>query len=314
LIKFPPRDWLQSSLKIIERRAAWYWRPGKDSTMKLQRIHALGNKCEPWIALLLCVAVLAAGALEHVFHGQPSFASDWIHFLALGLIAAGILQLNGLHQQPRAQRALLWSGLLLTVWAANGLPFDLFRMARLIPFPVDWPGVATRTLALAAAIVLARIVLTLPVDPASPRAANWYGYAAFVFAMPYPILRVHWAFGGTLGLGWPGAGGKGFAPLLITIPFLLAAVLPLLLISPRRWKPRWLLLTAGWTATAIVGTIGPLACMALIKALTSGRQPEMKGIAFWVPCLFYISWFLFAIAAGAATRSYQLRSAPFPPV
>jgi len=42
------------------------------------------------------------------------------------------------------------------------------------------------------------------------------------------------------------------------------------------------------------------------KYLESGA---INGIAFWVPCLFYGSWFLFAIAVGAATRSYQLRSA-----
>ena len=32
-------------------------------------------------------------------------------------------------------------------------------------------------------------------------------------------------------------------------------------------------------------------------------------VATWVPALFYGSWFLWAIAAAAATRSYQLRSA-----
>jgi len=31
--------------------------------------------------------------------------------------------------------------------------------------------------------------------------------------------------------------------------------------------------------------------------------------ATWVPCLFYGSWLLWAIAAGGATRSYQLHSA-----
>ena len=35
----------------------------------------------------------------------------------------------------------------------------------------------------------------------------------------------------------------------------------------------------------------------------------LGGIAFWVFGLFYGSWLLWAIAAGVATRSYQLRSA-----
>jgi hypothetical protein len=286
------------------------------STMEPERSNLAGSKAEPRIAIALCVAVLTAGALEHLFHNQPayagSFGPDWVHLAATVLSAAGIMQLNGRSRWHRVQRSLLWSGLLLMVWAANGLPFDLFRVMRLIPVPVDWPGLATRTLALAAVGVLAHLALTRPAISASFRAASWYGYAAFVFAMPYPVLRVIWAFGGTLGLAWPGAGGKGFAPLLISIPFLLAAALSLLLVSPRRWKPRWLLLTAGWSATAIVGIIGPAACWAIIRALASGHYTSIPGMSLWVPCLFYGSWFFFAIAVGAATRSYQLRSTALP--
>jgi hypothetical protein len=288
-------------------------RLGKGSIVELQRSRSAENKAERWIALALCVAMLAAKPLMNLFHNWPSaaksFVPDWVQLAAAILSVAGMIQLNGHPRWHRIQRAMLWGGLLLMVWAANGLPFDLFRVTRLIPLAVDWPGMATRMFALAASVVLAHLVLALPADFASIRAASWYGYAAFVFAMTYPVLRVIWAFGGTLGLAWPGAGGKGFAPLLITIPFLLAAILSLLLVSPRRWKPRWLLLTAGWSATAIVGMIGPVAVWTLITIFVSGRDPGIKGIAFWVPCLFYGSWFLLAIAEGAATRSYQVRSA-----
>jgi hypothetical protein len=109
---------------------------------------------------------------------------------------------------------------------------------------------------------------------------------------------------------WPGAAGHGWAPWLLAIPWLLAAALSLLLVSTWRWMPRRLLLTAGWTATAIVATIGPAACWALFTALVlDAPVPRFGGIATWVFALFYGSWFLWAIAAGAATRSYQLRSA-----
>jgi len=98
------------------------------------------------------------------------------------------------------------------VWAANGLPLDLLRMVPgLMPSGVDWPRLATKTLALAAAVVLARLALTRPDASASTRAARWYGYAAFVLALPYPALRTWWALGGTLGLGWPGAAGQEVA-------------------------------------------------------------------------------------------------------
>jgi VanZ family protein len=275
-----------------------------------------GSRTEAWTALALCAAVLAAGTLKHLVSSRPAyaqaFAPDWLALAATALAAAGIVPLRGRPRWLRARRALLWSGLLLMVWAANGLPFDLLRLTPLIPLPVDWPGLATRVLALGAAIALARLALAHPGASASTRTATWYGYAAFVLALPYPVLRTWWALGGTPGLGWPGAAGRGWAPLLLAIPWLLAAALSLLLVPTWRWMPRRLLLTAGWFATAVVAMVGPAACWALIGALVGGGGEPIKGIALWVPALFYGSWLLWAIAAGAATRSYQLRSAPSP--
>ncbi len=264
------------------------------------------------IALALCASVLAATALEQLVRKGPdnagSFAPNWIPLVAAGLAAAGIIRLNGSPRWIRVQRTLLWSGLLLMVWTANGLPFDLLRMTPLMPLGVDWPGMATRTLALAAAIMLAHLALALPATQVATRSASWYGYAAFVLALPYPVLRLCWALGGTVGLMYPGAAGSGFAPLLMAIPWLLAAALSLLLVSTRRWMPRRLLLAAGWSATFIVAMIGPAALWSMITKLVEGGDIGLKGMATWVPCLFYSSWFLWAIAAGAATRSYQLRS------
>ena len=281
--------------------------------MESQRNHSLGRGAEPWMALALCVAVLAAGALEQLVRNRPAdagtFAPDWLPLAAAGLAAAGIMPWNGRPQWLRVRRALHWSGLGLMVWAANGLPFDLLRLTPLIPLAVDWPGLVTKTLALAAAVVLAHLVLAHPAAPASTRAATWYGYAAFVLALPYPVLRTIWALGGTLGLGWPGAAGQGFVPWLASIPWLLAAALSLLLVPTWRWMPRRLLLAAGWSATAIVAMVGPAACWSLVTKFAAGGDLGLQGMATWVPCLFYGSWLLWAIAAGAASRSYQLRSA-----
>jgi hypothetical protein len=102
---------------------------------------------------------------------------------------------------------------------------------------------------------------------------------------------------------------------VLAIPWLMAAALSLLLVPAWRWIPRRLLLAAGWTATTIVGMIGPAACWALASALAAGgpRNPDGPrgpvGIETWVFALFYGSWFLFAIAVAGATRSYQLRTA-----
>jgi hypothetical protein len=277
--------------------------------MESRSSHTFGGRVEQWMAPGLCAAVLAAAALEQFARNRPILtARVWIPLVATGLAAAGILRMNG-PRWPRVLRVLRWSALLLMVWAAQGLPLDLLRLTPLIPLGVDWPRLATRTLALAAAVVLARFALARPAAPAPTRAAAWYGYAALVLALPYPILRTSWALGGTLGLAWAGAAGHGWLPWLACIPWLLAAALSLLLVPTWRWMPRRLLLTAGWFATAIVALIGPAACWALVTKVAAGGDLGPKGMATWVPSLFYASWLLWAVAAGVATRSYQFRSA-----
>jgi hypothetical protein len=219
----------------------------------------------------------------------------------------------------RVQRPIVWVGLLLLIWAANGLPFDVLTAAGLmgrrtesgeiVIATVWWPGLVTRALSMAAAIVLAHIALSGPAARSAPGGTAWYAYAAFVLALPYPALRLHWAFGGTTGLARPGAAGEGFEPLLIAIPWIAAAVLSLLLAKPRRWPSRRVILAAGWIAAAIVAMIGPAALWSVVRALVEGAAIGADGIAAWVFGLFYGSWFLWAIAAAAATRSYQLRTA-----
>ena len=296
--------------------------------MESQSRPSPSSSVEPWIALALCVAVALARTVEHRLSALPADAlapaQAWLPLAAAAFAAAGIVPLNGWPQWLRIQRVSRWIALLLVIWAAKGLPFDLLTMTgtigrrtasgAIVIATVDWPGFATRTLALAAAVVLAHLALARPAAPASTRPATWYGYAAFVLALPYPVLRAVWALGGTPGLSRPDAGGHGYAPLVLAIPWVAAAMLSLLLVPTWRWLPRRLLLLAGWTATAIVGMIGPATVWALVSTLAAPAASapsgaEAPGIATWVFALFYGSWFLWAIAACAATRSYQLRSA-----
>jgi hypothetical protein len=273
---------------------------------------------ESWTGLVFVAAVVLGWAWQQRApnpDGPQVFGPDWLPLAAVAVATVGTLPVAGSARWLRTQRALLWTSLLLLLWAANGLPFDLLTAAGLVGHQTAggaivmssfyWPGLATRAAALAAAVVLARRALARPVAPSS-RVATWYGFAAFLLALPYPVLRLHWALGGTIGLMWPGAAGWGWEPLLIAIPWVLAAVLSLLLASPRTWIPRRLLLAAGWSATLIVAMVGPAALWSLIRAFASGG-PAIAGIEPWVVTLFYGSWFLFAIAAGAATRAYQLR-------
>jgi hypothetical protein len=283
--------------------------------MRSKTIH---SSREAWIALALCAAVVAAGVVELLLADRPayasSFAPQWLALAAAGIAAAGIvLRLRDRPLWLRLGRALSWSGLLLLLWTASGLPIDLLRVASLVvpglmPPGVDWAGLTTRALALAALVVLARFTLTRPAVPA--RAASWYGYAALALALPYPILKTWWAMGGTLGLRWPGADGLAgsIALWLPAVPWLLAAALSLLLVLTPHWLPRKLLLVAGWSATGVVAMVGPAACWSLVSGLIDGNA-DFGAMAGWVFGLIYGSWLLWAIAAGAATRSFQLRSA-----
>ena len=249
--------------------------------------------------------------------GLQAFAPDWLPLAAAVIAAGAIVPLDGSPPWLRVQRALRWTGLLLMVWAMNGLPFDLLTAAGLMGHQtasgavvlsvVYWPGLATRAFALAAAVVLARLALAGPAAR-STRGTAWYGYAAFLLALPYPVLRLHWALGGTLGLESPGAAGEGWEPFLIAIPWVAAAALSLLLVSPPHWLSRRLLLSAGWSATAIVAMIGPAAFWSIVTTMASGSATGSGGIRFWVFGLFYCSWFLWAIAGAATTRSYQVRT------
>ncbi len=176
---------------------------------------------------------------------------------------------------------------------------------------------ATRVLALAATIVLAHLTVFRPPQAAHGQSPGWFGWLAFGFALTYPLLKTWWAMGGTLGLTEGGVAdqlvGKFDAAWLPSIPWLLAAMLSLVLVATGRRIPRWMLLTAGWVATAITANTGLAACWALIAALVSGSAgPE--GMATWVVALFYGTWLLFAVTIAAATRSHQLRSAVPQPI
>ena len=63
--------------------------------MESQSNHSRGSRAEPWIALALCAAVVAAGALEQLARDRPAyaevFAPGWLPLAAAGLAAAGIV-------------------------------------------------------------------------------------------------------------------------------------------------------------------------------------------------------------------------------
>lgn len=275
-------------------------------------------RAEMWIALGLCAAVFLAGLVQcllpdHLAYAR-SLAPGWLPLMAAGVAAAGIaLLLGGVTRRRHLRRTLSWAGVLLLLWTASGLPLDLLRVVNLVapglmPSGIDWPGLATRVLALAALVVLGHLALVQTPVRERP-VASWYGYAALALALPYPVLKTWWALGGSFGLRWPGADGLAgsFDLWLPAVPWLLAAVLSLLLVLTPRWMPRRLLVAVGWAATVAVAMFGPVACLSLVSGLIQG-DADFGGMAGWVYGVVYGSWFLWAVAAGAATHSYQLRS------
>ncbi len=268
----------------------------------------------PWLAVALCVAVAAAGLVGRFVGNRPDYAESfgpyWLPVAAGGLAAIAVV-LNARLQSPRVKQALLWAGLFMMLWAANGLPIDVLRLIRLIPLEIDWAGMAIRALALMGVVMLARMVMRGADTNAQERPASWFGYDAFVLALVYPFFRTMWVFGGTVGLMRPGAAGEGIEAWLACTPWLLAAALSLLLVRTPQWMPRRLLLFAGWSATAIVCIIGPAAVWTLFTKTIAG-DTGLDGIGTWVPFVFYGSWFLWGIAGGMATRAYQIRTAAKP--
>jgi hypothetical protein len=277
---------------------------------------------ERWAGFALCTALAVAWVAEGSAPDRPTggavFAPGWLALVAAAVGAAGLLPLPS-DRSRRVQAALRWAGLLLLVWAANGLPFDVLTAAGLIGRRTEtgelviatvwWPALVTRAVALAAAIVVAHVAFQEPSSRPSRRQLASCGLAAFVLALPYPALRLHWAVGGSLGLERPGAAGEGFEPLVIAIPWVAAALLSLVLVTERPRRGRRLVVAAGWIATVIVAMIGPAALWSIVSAIADGTMPVQDGIEPWVFALFYTSWFLWAIAGGAATRAYQLRTA-----
>lgn len=274
---------------------------------------------EAWAALALCVSLFASGLARLLLSSPPayarSFAPEWLPLIAATVAAAAIVVSLTDRQRRPAPPLLGFTALLLLLWTASGLPLDLLRVASLLapglmPPGVDWPGLVTRLLALAALVVLAHYTFRRSTSSSAPApATRWYGYAALGLALVYPALKTWWALGGDFGLRWPGADGLAgsFALWLPAVPWLLAAALSLLLVQAPRWMPRRLMLVAGWSATVIVAMVGPAAFWSVVPGQITG-DVDYGAMAGWVYGLVYGSWFLWALAAAAATRSYQSRS------
>lgn len=279
---------------------------------------------------------LAAGALsvlrllsppedDYTDHLVPAAAP--LVAAAVGVVAAALVVLAPLRaSRARAVQVTSAVAAALCVWAASGLPLDLLRMAGLIPLDIDWPGFAMRAAASWAALALAVSGLLYgrvasgaclrcgrTTDGEAPATGPvWYGYVAFVCALPYPALKAYWALGGTAGTADPNL-IEGFSDGWGTvIPGVLGALLALALVQQwGRRLPRVPLLLAGAGGSALLVTAGLPGTYAAIGMIADDGFGAVDGdTKAWVFTMVYGGWLAMAIAMALATWSYWHRTRP----
>jgi hypothetical protein len=303
-----------------------------------------------WTVVGACGATLAAVAARALLPGLPEeqnytsgFAPWWATVAAATMGAVAMLPVARSPRVPHSgvpRRVLLiagWSACVLLVWSAAGVVFDLLRVAAVLGIPglppvVDWPGLLTRAAALGAAALLTPAIISF--QRASPRGCPecgrvlttttkptaWLGYVAFGLAFPYPLLKLYWAFGGTL--GWSGNSRHGAVGE--TLLLLGGATLSLALVQ--RWGrvvPLWVPLVAGkrvarglvlipaWTATAVLVTMGALPAFGSMgQALGLLDGPARFSGTGSVVVMVYGGWLMFDLALGGATWAYQKQTRP----
>ncbi|MGH9186572.1 MAG: DUF3995 domain-containing protein [Acidimicrobiales bacterium] len=146
------------------------------------------------------------------------------------------------------------------------------------------------------------------------------GYAACVWAVLFAAVSFYWAAGGTIGVETnapaitrpvldrePGAIAMMWATGLLKI---VAGALALALVRPwGRTAPRWLLLTAGWGAAAVMGLYEGLASLVQHALMVADVIDTPSGLgersARWHLGLWDPWWLVGGVLFALATLSYQ---------
>lgn len=280
-------------------------------------------------ALSVAAAGVAMAVLATQVDGQTLDYGVGIVPIIVPWLAAGlsvVLAVVGLSERRAVSSgvSVLMGALgVLTAWSVTMLPFDVLRVVRLVPLPLSGWGLVLRVLLLVAAV--AALVPALRARRArTERCANcgrvvpgrldalprWPAIVAVVFALPYPVLRVVWALGGTFGttgepldldpaVAW-GAAIAGFG--------LVAFALLLLVGRGPSWA-RALLGLGGLLVGVGLTVIGGLAATLALTTLATeglGSSPG-SGLATWTFLLVYGSWFVAGLGVLAASWRYWAR-------
>ena len=288
-IRHPSRRFVLPALTVAAAGAAMVVLASQANAWMLDYGVGIVPAVVPWLAACLAVAVAALGLAERR-------ASS----------AGGSLLMGAL--------------VVVTAWSIAMLPFDALRIVRLVPLPLSGWGLSLRLLLLvagAAALVPAlraqrarqgrcpacRRVLPGKLDTL-PR---WPVVLAVVFALPYPVLRIVWALGGTFGTtGQP----LDLDPALawgVVVPGvgLVAFTLVLLVGKGPPWA-RALLGLGGLVAGLALTVIGGLAAARSVSLLATEGLQSTQGdeLMTWTFLLVYGSWFVAGLGVMAGSWRY----------
>jgi hypothetical protein len=155
---------------------------------------------------------------------------------------------------------------------------------------------------------------------ARPRAGTWSAYAACAWALLFSLQSFYYAAGGTAGAAtWPPAIATGVlerrpgwvATMWATGALkVLVGVLALALVRPwGRAIPRWLLLTAAWSATAIMAVYEGAASLIQHALMVAGVITTPEGLgersARWHLFLWDPWWLIGGALLGVAAWGYR---------
>jgi hypothetical protein len=254
--------------------------------------------------------------------GIVPLALPWLS--ASSSIAVTILSLSNRRTSSAAGSLLLGALVVATAWSVVMLPFDALRIVRLVPLPLSAWGMGTRLLLLvgsacaldaALAVRQARQERCVECGRVIPgrldRIPRWPVAMAVVSAMVYPVLRLCWALGSTIGtatgepleldivLAWaPVVAGLGLVAFAAVLAVAGGSVRLRAFLGFGGGSLGLMLTAAGGLgaakAAAVLATEGPAA-----------RIPDADLMA-WVFFVVYGSWFLAGV--GIIAGSWRLWS------
>ncbi|QSB13447.1 hypothetical protein JQS43_17810 [Natronosporangium hydrolyticum] len=242
----------------------------------------------------------------------------------------------------RLRLALGWGAVALLAGHASyqgGLAFDLMTAvmwavsvvtdAAGVPFHLDWFGMSHRlaAVALGAGIAVATLRYQRRSRGACPRCGR-HGHAArrdltwlirpasIVAAVPaigYLALKLHWGFGGTLGLRDPAvfAGVKPWSPGMgdTAVMALIGVLVTFAMAYQRPRLPRWLLLAPALIGCLLLLPVGGISTGYLLLVWLSGDHSAFHGdLAAWVVIAVYPSFLIWGVGLAVVTVGFYFQT------